>query len=255
MVDSFEQLKIDTPEQIALELPLAGIGSRFLAMAIDTLIQFGLYLVAGIVFFLILGLGASVLWYVPSTIGPALGIFVLFGIYWGYFAIFEIVWKGQTPGKRFAGIRVIKDSGRPINAFEAIGRNLMRAVDGLPGIYGVGIVCMMLNKQSRRLGDFVAGTVVVHEKPTEEVRPTWNTATEDGTASGGIGQVTAEELVLVETYLSRRFELDPDVRLRTAIQIADRIKAKTGLQPQAHQHVDDFLEEAARKVRDRGRFQ
>ena len=255
MVDSFEQLKIDTPEQIALELPLAGIGSRFLAMAIDTLIQFGLYLVAGIVFFLILGLGASVLWYVPSTIGPALGIFVLFGIYWGYFAIFEIVWKGQTPGKRFAGIRVIKDSGRPINGFEAIGRNLMRAVDGLPGIYGVGIVCMMLNKQSRRLGDFVAGTVVVHEKPTEEVRPTWNTATEDGTASGGIGQVTAEELVLVETYLSRRFELDPDVRLRTAIQIADRIKAKTGLQPQAHQHVDDFLEEAARKVRDRGRFQ
>ena len=224
-------------------------------MAIDTLIQFGLYLVAGIVFFLILGLGASVLWYVPSTIGPALGIFVLFGIYWGYFAIFEIVWKGQTPGKRFAGIRVIKDSGRPINGFEAIGRNLMRAVDGLPGIYGVGIVCMMLNKQSRRLGDFVAGTVVVHEKPTEEVRPTWNTATEDGTASGGIGQVTAEELVLVETYLSRRFELDPDVRLRTAIQIADRIKAKTGLQPQAHQHVDDFLEEAARKVRDRGRFQ
>ncbi len=226
-----------------------------MAMAIDTLIQFGLYLIVGIVFFLILGLGASVLWFVPSTIGPALGIFVVFAIYWGYFAIFEIVWKGQTPGKRFAGIRVIKDSGRPINAFEAIGRNLMRAVDGLPGIYGVGIVCMMLNKQSRRLGDYVAGTVVVHEKPTDEVRPTWNTSTEDGTASGGIVKVTAEELVLIETYLSRRFELDPDVRLRTAIQIADRIKAKTGLQPQAHQHVDDFLEEAARKVRDRGRFQ
>ena len=226
-----------------------------MAMAIDTLIQFGLYLVVGIIFFLILGLGASVIWFVPSTIGPALGIFVLFAIYWGYFAIFEIVWKGQTPGKRFAGIRVIKDSGRPINAFEAIGRNLMRSVDVLPGIYGVGIVCMMLNKQSRRLGDFVAGTVVVHERPTEEVRPTWNTATEDGTASGGMVQVTAEELVLIETYLSRRFELDPDVRLRTAIQIADRIKTKTGLQPQAHQHVDDFLEEAARKVRDRGRFQ
>ncbi len=255
MVNSFEQLKIDTPEQIALELPLAGIGSRFLAMAIDTLIQFGLYLVAGIVFFLILGLGASVLWYVPSTMGPAIGVFILFAIYWGYFAIFEIIWKGQTPGKRFAGIRVIKESGRPINAFEAIGRNLMRAVDGLPGIYGVGLACMMLNKQSRRLGDFVAGTVVVHEKPTDEVRPTWNTAAESESGSSGMGQVTAEELVLIETYLSRRFELDPEVRLRTAIQIADRIKAKTGLQPQAHQHVDDFLEEAARKVRDRGRFQ
>ena len=74
-------------------------------------------------------------------------------------------------------------------------------------------------------------------------------------AASGLGQVTAEELVLIETYLSRRFELDAEVRLRTAIQIADRIKAKTGLQPQPHQHVDDFLEEAARKVRDRGRFQ
>jgi hypothetical protein len=69
-----------------------------------------------------------------------------------------------------------------------------------------------------------------------------------------MAQVTAEELVLIETYLSRRFELDPDVRLRTAIQIAERIKAKTGLQPQSHQHVDDFLEDAARKVRDSGRF-
>lgn len=254
MVDSFEQLKIDTPEQIALELPLAGIGSRFLAIAIDTLIQFALYLITGLIFLLLLPEGFSMFTFLPKTFGPAMAIFVGFAIYWGYFAIFEIVWKGQTPGKRIAGIRVIKESGRPINAFEAIGRNLMRAVDVMPGIYGVGLVCMMLNKQSRRLGDFVAGTVVVHEKPSEEVRPTWNTAAETASSSGGIGQVTAEELVLIETYLSRRFELDPDVRLRTAIQIAERIKAKTGLQPQSHQHVDDFLEEAARKVRDSGSF-
>jgi hypothetical protein len=86
----------------------------------------------------------------------------------------------------------------------------------------------------------------------------WNTATATPTGSaataGGMGQVTADELVLIETYLSRRFDLDPNVRIRTAIQIADRIKAKTGLQPQAHQHVDDFLEEAARRIRDSGRF-
>jgi uncharacterized RDD family membrane protein YckC len=255
MVDSFDQLKIDTPEQIALELPLAGIGSRFLAIAIDTLIQTALYFIVGVVFFLVLGFGASMISFLPHTLGPALGIFVLFAIYWGYFAIFESLWNGQTPGKRLAGIRVIKESGRPINAFEAIGRNLMRAVDVMPGIYGVGLVCMMCNRQSRRLGDFVAGTVVVHEKPTEEIRPTWNTATDTASATAAIGQMTAEELVLIETYLSRRFELDPDVRLRTAIQIADRIKAKTGLEPQSHQHVDDFLEEAARKIRDSSRFQ
>jgi uncharacterized RDD family membrane protein YckC len=199
-------------------------------------------------------LGLSMFNFLPQLMGPALAIFILFAIYWGYFAIFEILWKGQTPGKRFAGIRVIKESGRPINAFEAVGRNLMRAVDGLPGIYGVGLVCMMCNRQSRRLGDFVAGTVVVHEKPSEEVRPSWSTSTESSSATPGVSQATADELVLIETYLSRRWELEKLVRLDTAVKIAERIKAKTGLESQPGQHVDDFLEEAARKIRDGGRF-
>jgi uncharacterized RDD family membrane protein YckC len=254
MVNSFDELKIDTPEQIALELPIAGIGSRFLAMAVDTLIQVVLYLIAGLIAIFSLPLGSSVFTFLPKLLGPAMAIFVGFAIYWGYFAIFEIFWKGQTPGKRFTGIRVIKESGRPINAFEAVGRNLMRAVDGLPGVYGVGVVCMMCNQRSRRLGDFVAGTVVVHEKASEEVRPSWNTTTETVPASSGVGQVTADDLVLIETYLHRRFDLDPEVRLPTAIQIAERIKAKTGMQSAPQQHVDDFLEEAARKIRDSARF-
>jgi uncharacterized RDD family membrane protein YckC len=201
-----------------------------------------------------LPLGSSVLTFLPKLLGPALAIFILFAIYWGYFAFFESIWSGQTPGKRYAGIRVIKDSGRPINTFEAIGRNLMRAVDGLPGVYGVGLVCMMCNRQSRRLGDFVAGTVVVHEKRTEEVRPSWNTSDQGGATAPGLAQATPEELVLLETYLHRRWDLEPSVRVSTAIQIADRIKVKTGLQPQPHQHVDNFLEEAAKKIRDSGQF-
>ena len=253
-MDSLDQLKIDTPEQIALELPLAGIGSRFLALAVDTLIQSVLYLITALIFIFTLPAGSSVFLFLPRLLGPAMAVFILFAIYWGYFAIFETIWNGQTPGKRYAGIRVIKESGRPINAFEAIGRNLMRAVDGLPGIYGVGLVCMMCNRQSRRLGDYVAGTVVVHEKPTEEVRPSWSTSAETIVATPGMGQVTADELVLIETYLHRRWELDKYVRINTAVQIADRIKQKTGLQPPPGQHVDDFLEEAARKIRDSGRF-
>jgi uncharacterized RDD family membrane protein YckC len=253
-VDSIDQLRIDTPEQIALELPLAGIGSRFLALAIDTLIQSVFYLITAIIFIFTLPLGSSVFMFLPKLVGPALAVFILFAIYWGYFAFFESIWSGQTPGKRYAGIRVIKESGRPINAFDAIGRNLMRAVDGLPGIYGVGLVCMMCNQQSRRLGDFVAGTVVVHEKPTEDVRPSWNTSHQEASATPGLTQVSPEELVLIETYLHRRWDLDKYVRVNTAVQIADRIKAKTGLQPQPNQHVDDFLEEAAKKIRDSGQF-
>ena len=262
-MNSIDQLRIDTPEQIALELPLAGIGSRFLALAIDTLIQGAFYLITGLILIFTLAVGSSILTFLPRLLGPAMAIFIGFAIYWGYFAFFETIWKGQTPGKRYAGIRVIKDSGRPINAFEAIGRNLMRAVDILPGVYGVGVVCMMLNQQSRRLGDFVAGTVVVHEKAADDVRPSWNTSDHisfdrvplDGTASvPGLAQITPEELVLIETYLHRRWDLDQYVRLNTAIQIADRIKAKTGMQAQPHQHVDDFLEEAAKKIRDSGQF-
>jgi uncharacterized RDD family membrane protein YckC len=250
----FDQLRIDTPEQIALELPLAGIGSRFLAIAIDTLIQAAVYLITAIIFIIAIPVGSAGLNFLPRLVGPALAVFILFAVYWGYFAFFETIWKGQTPGKRYSGIRVIKESGRPINAFEAIGRNLMRAVDVLPGLYGVGLVCMMCNRQSRRLGDFVAGTVVVHEKPTEDVRPSWNTSDQEVTSTPGLAQVTPEELVLIETYLHRRWDLDPQVRLNTAIQIADRIKAKTGMLSQPHQHVDDFLEEAARKIRNSGRF-
>jgi uncharacterized RDD family membrane protein YckC len=255
---SIDELRIDTPEQIALELPLAGIGSRFLALAIDTLIQSVFYLITALIFIFTLPLGSSVFMFLPRLLGPALAIFILFAIYWGYFAFFESIWSGQTPGKRYAGIRVIKESGRPINAFDAIGRNLMRAVDGLPGIYGIGLACMMCNQQSRRLGDFVAGTVVVHEKPTEDARPSWNTSEHVSppilATSPDLVQVTPEELVLIETYLHRRWELDPGVRVNTALQIANRIKSKTGLQPEPSQHVDDFLEEAAKKIRDSSQF-
>ena len=102
-MDSFDQLNIDTPEQIALELPLAGIGSRFLAFAIDTLIQAALYIIAGIVFFLILGLGTSMWWYVPGSVGPAVGIFILFAIYWGYFAVVRGAVEGTDAGEAICG--------------------------------------------------------------------------------------------------------------------------------------------------------
>jgi uncharacterized RDD family membrane protein YckC len=248
-----DELRIDTPEQIALELPLAGIGSRFLALGIDTLLQSILYTVGAFIFVFAIPYTSGLFRFQESW-GPALGILFLFCIYWGYFAFFEVIWKGQTPGKRYAGIRVIKETGRPIDAFEAIGRNLLRAVDGLPGMYGVGLVCMMLNNQNRRLGDFVAGTVVVHEKLTDEVRPGWNTTEAAASVNPQISQVSAEELVLIETYLHRRWDLDPVVRFSASNQIAERIKVKTGLWRQQGETIDDFLESVARQVRDQGRF-
>jgi uncharacterized RDD family membrane protein YckC len=261
-VQSNDQLQIDTPEQIALELPLAGIGSRFLGLAIDTLLQIALYvtgtfaLIIVETFFRAVRIGRYFEW-IPVSWVPAIGILFVFCVYWGYFAFFEIIWKGQTPGKRLAKIRVIKESGRPINAYEAIARNLLRGIDGLPVMYGVGIVCMMLNSQNRRLGDYVAGTVVVHDKATEEVTPGWTTITEAAAANPQLAlvtSVTSEELVLIETYLHRRAEMDFVLRDQVAYKIATRIMDKTGLQREPNQSLDDFLEASARKIRDTAAF-
>jgi len=254
-VQSSDQLHIHTPEQIALELPLAGIGSRFLGLAIDTLLQIVLYLVGALLFAWMgtSGIARMVGWLPPSWLG-AVGILFIFCVYWGYFAIFEIFWNGQTPGKRLAKIRVIQQSGRPINAYEAIGRNLMRAIDILPTMYGAGLVCMMLNSQNRRIGDFVAGTVVIHDQRTEEVRPDWNTSAEAALASPQLALLTSDDLVLIETYLQRRFQLDRSVRDSAALQIGIRITNKTGLQRAPAQATDDFLEAIARQIRDSARF-
>jgi hypothetical protein len=138
--------------------------------------------------------------------------------------------------------------------YEAIGRNLLRVIDGLPGIYGVGIVCMMISSQHRRVGDYVAGTVVVHEKPTREVKPEWSTLAEASPTQSQALQLTSEELVLIETYLHRRADLDLAVRDKTAYQIATRITQRTGLQRAPDQSLDDFLEGVARQVRDTARF-
>lgn len=251
-----DDLQIDTPEQITLELPLAGIGSRFLGIAIDTILQFLLYLAGVFAFAYSLdkfGLERYFSW-IPPSLGPALVILFIFCVYWGYFAFFEIIWKGQTPGKRLAKIRVIHQSGRPMNAYEAIGRNLMRAIDYLPTMYGVGIICMMLNAQHKRVGDYVAGTVVVHDRKTEDIRPDWETVPQSGTALPELAKATAEDLVLIETYLQRRAQLSPVVRDNTALQIAERIETKTGLRRESNETLDEFLEKIVSRIRDTARY-
>jgi uncharacterized RDD family membrane protein YckC len=162
-----DKLTIETPEQTVFDFPLAGVGSRCLAVLIDSIIQ--------ILGFILLGL--LVAWskvldrfeFINVSVWfEAIAIFVAFSIYYGYFAIFESIWNGQTPGKRWTHLRVIHESGRPIAVPQAILRNLVRFVDQLPGIYAVGLTTALISRQNRRVGDIVAGTVVVHERPLEK---------------------------------------------------------------------------------------
>jgi uncharacterized RDD family membrane protein YckC len=221
-----DQLSIETPEQVALEFPLAGVGSRFLALSIDMLVQ--------------IAIGAAVLaavWGTWSLLGDAAAgrgpwflavlVVTVFLLFYGYFMAFEAFWHGQTPGKRLIGLRVLSVTGRPVRIEEAILRNLLRVIDQLPGVYAIGIVTMLISARHQRLGDLAAGTVVVHEKALALPVLTVAQPAAGTVWSGGAGLSDAE-LLLAETFLQRRHELTPDVRATHARAIADRLRGRLG---------------------------
>lgn len=224
-----EKLTIETPEQIALEYALASIGSRFLALAVDTLIQSGLLLVLALVAIGVLAMtsfsGASAWVLAPLVLAAFL-------VYYGYFAAFEIAWQGQTPGKRTVGLRVMDRSGRPITAYQSLLRNLVRIVDQMPGLYGVGILSVFVTAHHQRLGDLAASTVVVHERPHEG---TIGLAVAPASSARSPGQpltargLTAQEIAVIELFLERRAGLDWAVRDHTAGELANRVRRRLGL--------------------------
>ena len=243
-----DKLTIETPEQIPLEFPLAGIGSRFLAIALDTLIQALGFLMIVFVAEILLPTAAR---FTPRALTWAAAILFLcvFVLYSGYYALFEVFWNGQTPGKRLVRLRVIGDSGRPITVYEAVVRNLLRIIDQLPGLYVVGIISVFLTARNKRLGDIVAGTVVVHEKAMQEMQPDFGAAAASTTPSSGL-QISAEELELIERFLQRRYDLTPEVRRQNAEQIAARLRARLGATQDGAASPEDYLESLARQKRD-----
>jgi uncharacterized RDD family membrane protein YckC len=252
-MEPLDKLTIDTPEQTALEFPLAGVGSRFVAMAIDTTIQaitFAVLLIA-----LALASPAVKLF---GSVAPQWAIAILIGagfvIYYGYFAFFEAAWNGQTPGKRYAQLRVMKDDGRPINAYDAVARNLLRIVDQLPAFYGVGILSVFLSKQNKRLGDFVAGTVVVHEKTVDDARPFLEIRPGDAATVYDVNRITLDELHLIETFLQRRDTFNPALRGSMAAQISTRIAKKLEVQVYGWPANEKFLEAVHAQYRATSRY-
>jgi len=248
--DYRDKLTIETPEQTVLEFEVAGVGSRFLALAFDTLLQ------------ILIGIGLLIIFLVAGAALPraadtgiwfaAIILIAYFLLYFGYFALFEVLWNGQTPGKKKEGLRVIKDSGRPITPAEAIGRNLMRIVDQLPALYAIGICSVLLSRQNKRLGDFVTGTIVVHEKSLVDAKPVWESPPAGQTGpstSFGTERLTPEEFALVEAFLNRRSSLPADVRFTMADQIAKQIRPKLSVPPGELLYAEKLLEAVVQERR------
>lgn len=175
MTRTFE---IVTPEQVAIQYELAGIGSRGIAALVDAGVQILLVLLL-LAFGWILQLvnilpGMDrLLDRLTENVIAAIIILGMFLISWGYFIIFETLWNGETPGKRMMGLRVIKDGGYPVDFRAVLIRNLLRAADALPllpeiPVYCFGVIAVMAHGQSKRLGDMAAGTLVVRHGQREE---------------------------------------------------------------------------------------
>jgi uncharacterized RDD family membrane protein YckC len=238
-----ERHSIETPEQIHIEFTVAGVGTRALALIIDSLIQGACGLVLMLVLVLI---GISLRPAVRGSLTWAVAAVILAGflLYYGYFIVFEILWNGQTPGKRRIGIRVIKDTGRRLTALETVARNLLRIVDQLPGFYAIGILASVMNKQNKRIGDLVAGALVIREASPQQLKRRWYVEDRAGEPGIPLGaeRLSDEDLILVESFLGRRFELDPDTRSRMASQIFSRLESKLTVSDRDRAGVERLLE-------------
>jgi len=241
-VDEF--LTIDTPENVMFGYEVAGIGSRFLAALIDTLLIGALQIVVYMIVLVFIGatleeggLSSLSAWVVGGL------VLISFFLLWGYYIFFELLWNGQTPGKRVVGLRVIKTDGRPITAVESLVRNLVRLVDFMPTSYGVGIVTMCITEQSQRLGDMAAGTLVIFDRgevTLDSLKPRKATTAPAAERAGEVGamilpdvpvqRLTDQDVRLVEEFLRRRLQLFNADQM--GAQITRRIQDRLGLPAQ-----------------------
>jgi uncharacterized RDD family membrane protein YckC len=269
VITTDETLVIETPERVPLHFALASIGNRFIACAIDHIIQLlaafglviGFWMIAGFADF------GDRLSNAPKWV-IAILVVLIFLLMSGYFAFFEWIWNGQTPGKRWLKLRVIREDGRPIGFFEAMIRNLLRNFDMMPSppFYSVGLISVFITDRDQRIGDLVAGTVVVREREAEApafaevfaspvsdqaLRRAWKPVP----FTADVNLLTETEIQVVESFLRRRWELKDYPRQWMAWRVSMPLLFK--LRPQydlATFTYEGFLEELLHRYREKHRF-
>lgn len=222
--EDYEVLTVETPENLELRLPLAGFGPRFLAVFIDNLIQ-------GLVAVVLIGIAVTIMATTMSQAGPnettwmiaivIVAIILAMLVTLGYFVFFEWIWNGQTPGKRTAGIRVVRRGGLPLTFRDVLVRNLFRLLDMLPSNGFVGLVSFFATSHQQRLGDLMADTVVIREFASQTPYPWVGTLPQQ---VGAEAQGLPPQLnYVIGSYLQRAFTLPVEVRLSITEQVIRRL--------------------------------
>jgi uncharacterized RDD family membrane protein YckC len=261
MGTSKEVLTIQTPEYVGFQYILAGLGSRATAFLLDTAIRLLFLLV---IFVVIMLLSRSLTSLDPTGIVSslsknwimALGVMAYGIIDLGYFLLFEALWNGQTPGKRQQRLRVIRMDGSPIGWLGSAIRNVLRAVDILAGVYPIGFVVMFMSRNSQRIGDFAAGTVVIVERgrgiPKERVAHQQTDVEKREDIEAYISTLEAKQYQVLRSFLERREEMDQDHRQQLARLLVQRLMDQWEISKKLDIAYESFLEkvvEAYERIR------
>jgi uncharacterized RDD family membrane protein YckC len=233
----FNTITIRTPESVELEFVLAGVGSRAVALTLDYLclgagllglaIVYSVLLVRLLAVEALLGIASETVQLWVTAIAALLAFF----LYIGYFTLFETAWYGQTPGKRYAKIRVIRDDGQPERLPQATLRSLLRPIDD---ILFIGFFCIVLGKTEKRLGDWLAGTLVVQTDPVKsgeiEVPERSQAIGTDLLALVEITRLSPDDFATLREFLQRRSALSPRASALVSDQLAHRFKDQLALE-------------------------
>ena len=217
-------LDVETPEQVVVSYTLAGIGTRGAAALIDLLL---LLILVG------------TLWYGTSSLpklmpglrdfgGGWLTAVIIIGqfvLIWGYFVAFEAIWDGQTPGKRLLGLRVVRNGGGGVDIGASAARNVIRVIDFLPLGYFVGMITIVANQRNQRLGDLVAGTIVVRERLLRHQRPSARASATELDGEVILATLDDERFALLDRFVAREATLDDASRRRIAAALVARLGA------------------------------
>lgn len=228
-----------TPEYVEFNFVVAGLLSRLLALIIDTVVA---NLISSILLLLVMLVAAMLATVIGSQgleLGLALYFVTSFLVQYGYMLVLEAVWSGQTVGKRVMGLRVVQDTGVRVTMQHSLLRNLVRLVDNLPIFYLVGGVVALFSENHQRLGDILAGTIVVRERrlkiPAQLERPDGDvTLLSDADFRARVAKLSAEEETLLFSAAIRREELGMEARLNLFATLARRLEEDLGFTKPPH---------------------